>query len=89
MSKPRLELIHCSNAIRPRAKHEQQGRSFRPVVIHGGAPARSAPRETSWEAVLKLIDLGLLVSHLNYLAFLQASITVLEAHNWTDPETTG
>jgi hypothetical protein len=46
------------------------------------------PRESSWEATLKLIDLGFLIFHVNYLAFLQASITVLEAHNWTDPEKT-
>jgi hypothetical protein len=88
MSKPRLLLIHCSNGIRPRAKHRQHGRSFRPFVIHGGARARSVPRESSWEAALKLIDLGFLIFHVNCLAFLQASTTVLEAHNWTDPETT-
>jgi hypothetical protein len=88
MSKPRLLLIHCSNGIRPGAKHSQHGRSFRPVVIDGGARAKSALTESSWEAVLKLIDLGLLVSHLNYLAFLQASMTVLEAQNWADPEKT-
>jgi hypothetical protein len=88
MSKPRLLLIHSSNDIRPGAKHRQHGRSFQPVVIDGGARARSAPRASSWEAALKLIDLGLLVSHLNYLAFLQASMTVLEAQNWTDPEKT-
>ena len=46
------------------------------------------PRESSWEAALKLIDLGLLISHVNYLAFLRASKIVLEAHNWTDPEKT-
>jgi hypothetical protein len=88
MSKPRLQLIHCSNDIPPRAKHRQHGRSFRPVVIHGGARARSAPRESSLETVLKLIDMGFLVHQLNYLAFLQASLTALESHNWTDPEKT-
>ena len=88
MSKPRLRLIHCSNGVRPRAKHRQHGRSFRPLVIHGGARERSVPRESSWEAALKLIDLGLLISHVNYLAFLRASKIVLEAHNWTDPEKT-
>jgi hypothetical protein len=86
MSKPRLQLIHCSNGIRPGAK--QRGRSFRPVVIHGGARARSAPRESSWEAALELINLGLLVSHVNYLAFLQTSTTVLDACNRTGPEKT-
>jgi hypothetical protein len=88
MSKPRLLLIHCSNGVRPGAKHRQRGRSFRPLVIHGGARARSVPRESSWEAALELINLGFLISHGNYLAFLQASITVLEAYNRTDPEKT-
>jgi hypothetical protein len=86
MSKPRLLLIHCSNGIRQGAKHGQRGRSFRPLVIHGGARARFAPRESSWEAAFELVNLGLLVSHSNYLAFLQASITVLEACHRTDPE---
>src|ERR1700731_990130 len=88
MSKPRLRLIHCSNGVRPRAKHRQHGRSFRPLVVHEGARARSVPRESSWEAALKLFDLGFLACQLNYLAFLQASLTVLEAHNWTDAEKT-
>jgi hypothetical protein len=88
MSKPRLLLIHCSNGIRPGAKHRQRGRGFRPLVIHGGARAQSAPRESSWEAAFQLINLGLFVSHGNYLAFLQASITVLEAFNRTVPEQT-
>jgi hypothetical protein len=78
MSKPRLRLIHCSNGVRPRAKHRQHGRSFRPLVIHGGARARSAPRESSWEAALELINLGFLISGCNYVAFLRASTTVLE-----------
>jgi hypothetical protein len=84
MSKPRLQLIHCSNGIRPEAEHRQRGRSFRPLVIHGGARARSAPRESSWEAAL--INLGSLIFHANYLALLQASMTVLEAYSRTDPE---
>jgi hypothetical protein len=88
MSKPRLRLIHCSNGVRPRAKHRQHGRSFRPLVVHGGARARSVPRESSWEAALKFFDLGFLACQLNYLAFLQASLTVLEAHNWTAAEKT-
>jgi hypothetical protein len=47
------------------------------------------PKESSWEAALELINLGFLICHGNYLAFLQASITVLEAYNRTDPEKTG
>ena len=88
MSKPRLQLIHCSDGIRPGAKHRQHGRGFRPLVIPGGARARSVPSENSWEAALKLIDLGFLISHVNYLAFLQASTIALDACNWTDPEKT-
>lgn len=83
MSKPCLQLIHCSDGIRPDAKRRKRGRSFRPLVIQGGAPV---PRENTWEPVFKLMDLGLLVSHFNYLAFLQASVTVIEAYNWTDPK---
>ena len=58
MSKPCLRLIHCSDGIRPEANHRPRGRGFRPLVIHGGARARSVPRESSWEAALELINLG-------------------------------
>jgi hypothetical protein len=75
MSKPSLQLIHCSNGIRPGAKRRQNGRSFRPFVIHEGV--RSVPGERSWEAALELIDLGFWVFYGNYLAFLEASTTVL------------
>ena len=87
MSKTRLQLIHCSNDIRPRAKHRQHARSFRPLVIDGGARARSGGGSSS-EAALELVGLGFLISHANYLAFLEASITVLGAHHWNDPEKT-
>jgi len=89
MSKPRLQLVHCSNDIRPQAKPRRHGRSFRPLVIHGGACARSVPRENSGEAALDLFDLGLFNFFGNYLAFLQVSRTVLEAYNWTVPENAG
>ena len=88
MSKPRMQLIHCSDSIRPEAKHPQRGRSFRPLVIHGSARAISAPRENSWEAALDPINRGFLISHVSYLAFLQASLAVLETYNRTDPEKT-
>jgi hypothetical protein len=88
MSKPHLLLIHCSDDILAGTKGRQRGRSFRPLVIRGGARARSVLRQSSWEAALELIDLGFLVSHASYLAFMQASLTVLEAYNWTDPERT-
>jgi hypothetical protein len=88
MSKPHLLLIHCSDGIPAGAKGRQRGRSFRPLVIRGGARARSVPRQSSWEAALELIDLGFLASHASYLAFMQAGLTVLESYNWTDPERT-
>jgi hypothetical protein len=88
MSKPRLQLIHCSNGIRLGGKPRHHGRSFRPLVIHGGARSKSAPRESAWEAALELIDLSFSISLINYRAFLQASITILEAYNRTDPEET-
>jgi hypothetical protein len=81
MSKPRLVLVHCSNGIRPKAKHRHHGSSFQPLVIQGGARARSVPGESSREAALKLIELGFLVFQINNLAFLEASIRVLEACN--------
>lgn len=74
MSKPRLQLIHCSNGIRPRAKRQQNGHSFRPLVIDGGV--KSVPGEYSWEAALELFGLGLLVFYGNYLAFLKANMTI-------------
>jgi hypothetical protein len=47
-----------------------------------GARERNPRRESSYEAALELINLGFLICHGNYLAFLQANITVLEAYNW-------
>jgi hypothetical protein len=85
MSKPRLQLVHCSNGIQPEAKHRQRGRGFRPLVLHGGGRPL---RESAWEAAFELINLGFLISHGNYLAVLHASITVLEACNWANPEKT-
>ena len=75
MSKPSLQLIHCSNGIRPGAKRRQNGRSFRPLVIDGGV--RSAPGEHAWAAALELFSLGLLVFYGNYLALLEANMTAL------------
>lgn len=86
MSRPRLQLVHCSNGIPPEAKHGQHG--FRPRVIHGGARARSVPRESPGQAALELIHLGFLISHCSYFAFLQASIAVIESYNRADPKET-
>jgi hypothetical protein len=87
MSKPNLQLIHCSNGIPLRAKRPQNSRSFRPLVIDGGAA--SVPGEPGWEAALELFDLGLLVFQRNYLAFLEAHMAVLKGLHWRDPEKTG
>jgi hypothetical protein len=81
MSKPRLQLVHSSNGIRPETGHPQGGRGFRPLVIPGGARTKSTPGENAWEVAFQLIDFGIL----NYLAFLEASTMVLRAHNRTDP----
>jgi hypothetical protein len=86
MSKPSLQLIHCSNAIRPRAKRRQNGSDFRPFVIAGGI--QSMPGERSWQAAFELIGFGFLVSYANYLAFLDASTTVLAGCDWINNEKT-
>jgi hypothetical protein len=80
MSKPSLQLIHCSNGTRPGGKRQQNGRSFRPLVIDGGV--RSVPGEHSWEAALELFSLGLLVFYGNYLAFLEANMTIPNGPKW-------
>jgi hypothetical protein len=87
MSNPSLQLIHCSDGIRPAAKRRQSSGSFRPLVIDGGV--RPRPARHSWEAALALFDLGLLVFYGNYLAVLEANMTVLNGPHWTGPEQTG
>ena len=87
MSKPSLQLIHCSNGIRPGARRPQNGRSFRPLVIDGGL--KSAPGGHSWETALELFNLGLHVCYGHYLAFLEASTIIPNDPNWTDPEKAG
>ena len=87
MSKPSLQLIHCSNSIRAGAKRRHTSRSFRPEIIDGGV--KSAPGEHPWETALELFGLGVLVSCGNYLALLEASTTVLNGSSWTDPEKAG
>jgi hypothetical protein len=84
MPKARLHLIVCSDDIGPEARRRRSGRSFRPSVIDGGKRAIAMPAGNPWQALLELFDLGLLVSRTNYLAFVAASLTVLEHHGWTD-----
>ena len=86
MPKPSLQLIHCSNDIRPAAKRRQDSAAFQPYVIPGGA--RSVPVERSWEAALDLVDFGVLVCYRNYLAFLEASAAILACSKWTNHEKT-
>jgi hypothetical protein len=87
MSKPNLQLIHCSNGIPLRANHRQKSRSFRPLVIDGGV--RSVRGEPCWEATLELFDLSLLVFHQNYFAFLEAHMAVFWGLRRKGPEKTG
>jgi len=87
MSKPSLQLIYCSNGMRPGAKRRLNGRSFRPLVIDGGV--KSAPGQHSWETALELFNLGLHVCHGSFLAFLEASMIILNNLNWTGPEKAG
>ena len=85
MSKPSLQLIHCSNGIRRSAKRRQDSSGFQPFVIAGGM--QSMPGEGSWQAALGLIGVGFLVSYASYLALLEAGTTVLAGSNWMDHET--
>ena len=82
MSKPRLQLISCSNGIRPGAKRRLNGRSFRPLVIDGGA--KFAPDRHSWEIALELFDLGLHACYGSYLALLEVSMITLNDPNGTE-----
>jgi hypothetical protein len=56
-------------------------------VIDGGKRAVAVPAQDPWQAWLGLFDLGFLVSRTNYLAFVTASLTVLELHSWADLQT--
>jgi len=82
MSKPSLQLIHCSNGTRPVARRRPNGHGFRPLVIEGGV--RPGPGEHYMEAALELFDLSLLVLYGNYLALLAANMIVLNGPHWTD-----
>ena len=86
MPKARLHLIVCSDDIGSEARRRRHDRSFRPSVIDGSKRAIAVPAGDPWQALLELFDLGLLVSRTNYLAFVAASLTVLELHCWTDPK---
>jgi hypothetical protein len=86
MSKPGLQLIHSSNGVRPGEKRRRTRRSFRPFVIDGGV--KSAPSVHSWDAAPEPTDVGFLAFYKIYLAYLEASATVLGAPFWTDPEKT-
>jgi hypothetical protein len=83
MSKPRLQLVHSSKGAQPAAAFRQRDRGFRPSVIKGGR-ASSALGASPWEAGFELINLGFLASCRSYLAFVQASVAVLEACSVTD-----
>ena len=82
MSRPRLRLVHSSKDAQLGVVHRQRDRNFQPSVIKGGR-ANSALAAGPWEAGFELINLGFLASCRSYLAFLQASVAVLEACNPT------
>ncbi|MGQ0684012.1 hypothetical protein [Bradyrhizobium sp.] len=84
MSKPRLRLVHSSNDTEPAALIWQRGRGLRPLVLQGEGHAGPSASEEIWEAGLELVHLGLLTSCRNYLAFVQATIAVLDL--CTNPE---
>ena len=86
MPRPRLQLVHSSNGTQPGADRRLRTRGFRPSVIQGSGRAKSAPGEISWDAPLKLINLGFLASCHNYVAFVQVGLAVLEACSRTDLE---
>jgi hypothetical protein len=88
MPKARLHLILCSDDIGPEARRRRSDSSFRPSVIDGGKRAIDAPNEKLWEATRDLFDLGILVSQANYLAFVAASLMVLDLHGWANPKQT-
>ena len=87
MSKPSLQLIHCSNSIPAGGRRRQTNRSFRPAIIDGGVKSKAG--QHPFEAALELFGLGVLVSCRNYLAFLEASMAVLNGSIRTDPEKAG
>lgn len=86
MSKPSLQLIHSSNGVRPGTKRRQPRSGFRPFVIDGGM--RSVPSVRAEEASPELIDVGFLAFYRIYLAYLEASATVLGGSPWINPEKT-
>ena len=87
MSKPCLQLIHCSNSIPAGARRRHTSRSFRPEIIDGGGKSRVVVHP--FETALELFGLGVLVSCRNYLVLLEASMSVLNGSNRTDPEKAG
>ncbi|UPJ50177.1 hypothetical protein IVB30_01715 [Bradyrhizobium sp. 200] len=90
MSKARLHLIRCSGDIEPEARARRRERRVHLSIIDGGRAAIAAERQNPnpWEALLDLRDLAVLVSQVNYLAFVGAGLTALELHGWTDPKQT-
>lgn len=89
MSKARLRLILCSDDIETEARVRGRERRFHLSVIDGGRRAiatdRTSPSANPWDSLRDLFDLAILVSQTNYLAFVAASLTVLELHGWPDP----
>ena len=77
MSRPRLRLVHSSNDTEPAALVWQRSHGFRPLVLQGEANS-AASGASVWDAGLELVHLALLRSCRNYVAFVQATIAVLD-----------
>jgi hypothetical protein len=72
MSKPSLRLIRCSSDARP-APRGRRRQGFRPLIIQGGAIAGYLPTAFS----SPILDERLHIFYQNYLALLQAGLTIL------------
>jgi hypothetical protein len=88
MSKAHLHLIVGSDDVEREARQRRRERGSRLSVIDGGKQATAAPGETPWDAMLDLLDLGILAFQANYLTFAAASLIDIELYGRADPNRT-
>ncbi len=88
MPNTRLHLILCSDDVEPETRRQRGERSFQPSVVDGGKQTTSVPADNPWTDLLDFFDLGVVVSHASYLAFLKASLAALESRDWAHPKQT-